>query len=123
MKLGDPERILKSYPHKLSGGQQQRIVIAMVLMSKPALLNLDEPSTALDLTVGAATVQLVKDLSKKYNTSMLFILHNLGLVLEFRDRSFVWCTPSKLETSRMSLTKCDIRTLKFFSGRSPCQCG
>jgi len=86
VKLPDPARILKSYPHQLSGGQQQRIVIAMALMSKPSLLILDEPTTALDVTVEAAVVELVKDLGKKYGTSMLFISHNLGLVLETCDR-------------------------------------
>ena len=86
VKLPDPERILKAYPHQLSGGQQQRIVIAMALMSKPSLLILDEPTTALDVTVEAAVVQLVKDLGRKYGTSMLFISHNLGLVLETCDR-------------------------------------
>jgi len=86
VKLPDPKRILESYPHQLSGGQQQRIVIAMALMSKPSLLILDEPTTALDVTVEAAVVELVKDLGKKYGTSMLFISHNLGLILETCDR-------------------------------------
>ena len=98
MKLPDPERILKSYPHQLSGGQQQRIVIAMALMSKPALLILDEPTTALDVTVEAAVVDLVKDLGKKYGTSMLFISHNLGLVLETCDRICVMYSGEAVET-------------------------
>ena len=82
VRLSDPERILNSYPHQLSGGQQQRIVIAMALMSKPSLLILDEPTTALDVTIEAGIVDLVKGLGEKYGTSMLFISHNLGLVLE-----------------------------------------
>src|SRR6056300_1882151 len=98
VKLPDPERILKSYPHQLSGGQQQRIVIAMALMSKPALLILDEPTTALDVTVEAAVVELVKDLGKKYGTSMLFISHNLGLVLETCDRICVMYSGEAIET-------------------------
>ena len=101
VKLPDPERILKSYPHQLSGGQQQRIVIAMALMSKPALLILDEPTTALDVTVEAAVVKLVKDLGKKYGTSMLFISHNLGLVLETCDRICVMYSGEAVETGRI----------------------
>ena len=97
VKLPDPERILKSYPHQLSGGQQQRIVIAMALMSKPSLLILDEPTTALDVTVEAAVVQLVKDLGKKYGTSMLFISHNLGLILETCDRICVMYSGEAVE--------------------------
>lgn len=98
VKLPDPERILKSFPHQLSGGQQQRIVIAMALMSKPSLLILDEPTTALDVTVEAAVVELVKDLGKKYGTSMLFISHNLGLVLETCDRLCVMYSGEAVET-------------------------
>ncbi|MGR3460617.1 MAG: dipeptide ABC transporter ATP-binding protein [Roseovarius sp.] len=98
VKLPDPERILKSYPHQLSGGQQQRIVIAMALMSKPSLLILDEPTTALDVTVEAAVVELVKDLGRKYGTSMLFISHNLGLVLETCDRICVMYSGEAVET-------------------------
>ncbi|WP_413873898.1 dipeptide ABC transporter ATP-binding protein [Albidovulum sp.] len=98
VRLPDPERILRSYPHQLSGGQQQRIVIAMALMSKPALLILDEPTTALDVTVEAAVVDLVKDLGRKYGTSMLFISHNLGLVLEVCDRLCVMYSGEAVET-------------------------
>ncbi|WP_146345332.1 dipeptide ABC transporter ATP-binding protein [Phaeobacter marinintestinus] len=98
VRLPDPERMLNSFPHQLSGGQQQRIVIAMALMSKPALLILDEPTTALDVTVEAAVVDLVKDLGKKYGTSMLFISHNLGLVLETCDRLCVMYSGEAVET-------------------------
>ncbi len=98
VKLPDPKRILESFPHQLSGGQQQRIVIAMALMSEPALLILDEPTTALDVTVEAAVVELVKELGKKYGTSMLFISHNLGLVLETCDRICVMYSGEAVET-------------------------
>ncbi len=98
VRLPDPERMLRSYPHQLSGGQQQRIVIAMALMSKPSLLILDEPTTALDVTVEAAVVDLVKDLGKKYGTSMLFISHNLGLILETCDRICVMYSGEAVET-------------------------
>ena len=97
VKLPDPKRMLNSFPHQLSGGQQQRIVIAMALMSKPSLLILDEPTTALDVTVEAAVVELVKDLGKKYGTSMLFISHNLGLVLETCDRICVMYSGEAVE--------------------------
>ncbi len=97
VKLPDPKRILNSFPHQLSGGQQQRIVIAMALMSEPSLLILDEPTTALDVTVEAAVVELVKDLGKKYGTSMLFISHNLGLVLETCDRVCVMYSGEAVE--------------------------
>ena len=97
VKLPDPERILESYPHQLSGGQQQRIVIAMALMSKPALLILDEPTTALDVTVEAGIVELVKELGVKYGTSMLFISHNLGLILETCDRICVMYSGEAVE--------------------------
>ncbi len=101
VRLPDPDRILQSYPHQLSGGQQQRIVIAMALMSKPALLILDEPTTALDVTVEAGIVALVKELGQKYGTSMLFISHNLGLVLEVCDRLCVMYSGEAVETGRV----------------------
>jgi peptide/nickel transport system ATP-binding protein len=102
VKLPDPDRILRAYPHQLSGGQQQRIVIAMALMAEPALLILDEPTTALDVTVEAGIVDLVKDLGTKYGTSMLFISHNLGLVLDVCDRLCVMYSGEAVETGAVA---------------------
>jgi peptide/nickel transport system ATP-binding protein len=102
VRLPDPDRILKAYPHQLSGGQQQRIVIAMALMSKPALLILDEPTTALDVTVEAGIVDLVKDLGHKYGTSILFISHNLGLILDVCDRLCVMYSGEAVETGNVA---------------------
>ena len=89
VKLPDPERVMEAYPHQLSGGQQQRVVIAMGLLSNPSLLLLDEPTTALDVTVEAGIVKLIADISKKFGTSQIYISHNLGLILETCDRVFV----------------------------------
>ncbi|WP_431300019.1 dipeptide ABC transporter ATP-binding protein [Tabrizicola sp. BL-A-41-H6] len=102
VRLPDPDRIINAYPHQLSGGQQQRIVIAMALMSKPALLILDEPTTALDVTVEAGIVDLVKDLGKKYGTSMLFISHNLGLVMDVCNRICVMYSGEAVETGAVT---------------------
>ncbi len=98
VRLPDPERIMRSFPHQLSGGQQQRIVIAMALLSKPALLLLDEPTTALDVTVEAGIVELVKGLGKEFGTSMIFVSHNLGLILETCDRITVMYSGEAVET-------------------------
>jgi peptide/nickel transport system ATP-binding protein len=101
VRLPDPERMMRSYPHQLSGGQQQRIVIAMALLSKPALLLLDEPTTALDVTVEAGIVELVKGLGKQYGTSMIFVSHNLGLILETCDRITVMYSGEAVETGKI----------------------
>ncbi|WP_192384110.1 ABC transporter ATP-binding protein [Mesorhizobium silamurunense] len=101
VRLPDPERMMRSYPHQLSGGQQQRIVIAMALLSKPALLLLDEPTTALDVTVQAGIVDLVKGLRKEFGTSMIFVSHNLGLILETCDRITVMYSGEAVETGKI----------------------
>ncbi|MCP5151140.1 MAG: ABC transporter ATP-binding protein [Ectothiorhodospiraceae bacterium] len=89
VRLPDPERVMDAYPHQISGGQQQRVVIAMALLSNPALLLLDEPTTALDVTVEAGITKLIAELSEKYGTSQIYISHNLGLILEVCSRVFV----------------------------------
>jgi peptide/nickel transport system ATP-binding protein len=86
VKLLDGERLLDRYPHQLSGGQQQRIVIAMALIAEPALLIMDEPTTGLDATVEAAVLDLVRELRRRHQTSVLFISHNLGTVVRVCDR-------------------------------------
>lgn len=86
VKLPEPEVVCDSYPHQISGGQQQRVVIAMALLGNPDLLLLDEPTTALDVTVEAGIVELIADISSRFGTSMLYISHNLGLVLQTCDR-------------------------------------
>ena len=97
VRLPDADRILGAYPHQLSGGQQQRIVIAMALLARPQLLLLDEPTTALDVTVEAGIVDLIKDLAREFGTSMLFVSHNLGLILETCDRITVMYSGEAVE--------------------------
>ncbi len=97
VRLPDPSRIMNSYPHQVSGGQQQRVVIAMALLSNPRLLLLDEPTTALDVTVEAGIVELIKEISAEYGTSMIYISHNLGLILETCDRLTVMYSGEAVE--------------------------
>jgi len=84
--IHEPETRLKSYPHQLSGGQRQRVMIAMTLANEPDLLIADEPTTALDVTVQAQILELLKELKKRQGMAMLFITHDLGIVRKFADR-------------------------------------
>ena len=87
--IADPERVLDSYSFQLSGGMNQRVMIAMALANEPSLLIADEPGTALDVTVQAQTLALMRDLVTRHGTSVLFISHNLGVVREFANRVYV----------------------------------
>ena len=81
-----PESRLRDYPHQLSGGMQQRVMIAMALASQPQLLVADEPTTALDVTIQAQIIELLRDLKERFKMSMLLITHNLGIVGDIADR-------------------------------------
>lgn len=84
--LPEPDRIFRSYPHQLSGGQRQRIVICMALILKPKLLIADEPTTALDVTTQKQILALIQELKDRFNTAVLFITHDFGVVSEIADR-------------------------------------
>ena len=84
--IREPEKRLQAYPHQLSGGQRQRVMIAMALANRPKLLIADEPTTALDVTVQAQILELLRRLKGEHGMSMLFITHDLGIVRKFADR-------------------------------------
>ena len=89
VKLPNPERILKSYPHEISGGQKQRVMIAMAIACKPDILIADEPTTALDVTVQKDIISLLKELQIETKMSINFITHDLALISEIADRVIV----------------------------------
>ena len=87
--IPDPPRVLKNYPHQLSGGMSQRVMIAMALSNDPKLLIADEPTTALDVTIQAQILDLMKKIQKEENSSILLITHDLGVVVEMCTRVIV----------------------------------
>jgi len=86
VRIAAPENVMRQYPHELSGGMKQRVMIALALSCSPELLIADEPTTALDVTIQAQVLNLLKDLARKTGSSMMLITHNLGVVAETCDR-------------------------------------
>jgi oligopeptide/dipeptide ABC transporter ATP-binding protein len=95
--IADPRQMLERYPHELSGGMRQRVMIAMALACKPALLVADEPTTALDVTIQAQIMDLMRELKREEDASILLITHHLGLVAEMCDRVAVMYAGSVVE--------------------------
>lgn len=98
VKLPDPKRIFRAFPHELSGGQKQRIMFAMAMSGKPALLLADEPTTALDVTVQKSILELMREWREEAGLSMIFISHDLGVISEIADRVAVMQAGEIVET-------------------------
>ena len=93
------DQAIYKYPHEMSGGQRQRVMIAMALAPHPSLIIADEPTTALDATIGAQVLELLKDLTKEFQTSVLFITHDLGVAYEICDRVTVMYAGQIMESA------------------------
>lgn len=95
-----PERVYASYPHELSGGMRQRVMIAMALVGDPKLIIADEPTTALDVTIQAQILELLKDLQRREGCSIMLITHDLGVIAEMADEVVVMYAGRVIEKVR-----------------------
>lgn len=109
VKMPDAEERVKSFPHELSGGMRQRVMIAMMLSRNPELLIADEPTTALDVTIEAQILEIMKELKEKYDTAIMLITHNFGLVAEIADRVGIMYAGGNDRDRQMSLRSLNTR--------------
>jgi len=101
VKLPDPREMMNRYPHQLSGGQQQRVMIAIALSGNPTILIADEPTTALDVTIQATILQLLRELRDARDMSILFITHDMGVIAQIADRVVVMYQGNAVETAKV----------------------
>jgi len=104
VRIPEPSKVMRRFPHELSGGMQQRVMIGIALCCHPKLIIADEPTTALDVTIQAQILRLIRDLKHDFGSSMLMITHNLGLVSKYCDRVGVMYAGSLVEV-------CDVSTI------------
>lgn len=100
VQMKDPEKTFRQYPHELSGGMRQRVVVALAMSSPPELLIADEPTTALDVTVQAEVLKMMKDLSTQTGTSVMLITHDIGVVANMCDRVYVMYGGTVVESGK-----------------------
>jgi len=101
VRIPEAKRVLARHPHQLSGGMRQRVMIAMALSCKPSLLIADEPTTALDVTIQAQILQLIRSLQQEMQMGVIFITHDMGVVAEVADRVVVMCRGEKVEENEV----------------------
>ena len=120
VRIPEAKAILDRYPHQLSGGMRQRVMIAMALSCKPQLLIADEPTTALDVTIQAQILQLIRNLQEEMNMGVIFITHDMGVVAEIADRVLVMRRGKKVEEARSRAISSPTRQenyTRFLAGR------
>ena len=117
--INNVEKRMKQYPHEFSGGMRQRVMIAMGLICHPQLLIADEPTTALDVTIQAQILELMKELQKKTNMGIIFITHNLGVVADICDKvSVMYAGRMAVSYTHLDVYKRQVYEIEFYAGNN-----